>query len=128
MFIAKAGVLGIFSALAGRLGYLQLVEGDRYKTLAKENVIRAEVIPAPRGIILDRKGRPVAENKRAWEVRVVEAELPDADDEAAERRRVLDVLIAALQLEDVVVIRPAGVPRGSRDTVFERVFRMLGLD
>jgi penicillin-binding protein 2 len=122
MFIAKGGVLAVFSGLAARLGYLQLVRGDQYKTQAKDNVIKPQVIPAPRGIILDRLGRPLAENRRSWEVRVIKADLPDDE---AEERRVLDMLISALQLEDVVVIRPAGVPQGSRNTVFQRVVRML---
>lgn len=122
MFIAKAGVVAVFSGLAARLGVLQLVQGEEYKTQAEDNVIRPEVLPAPRGMILDRQGRPLARNRRTWEVRVVKAELPDDE---PEQRRVLDMLISALQLEDVVVIRPRGVPVGSRDTVLQRVARML---
>jgi penicillin-binding protein 2 len=38
------------------------------------------------------------------------------------------MLISALRLEDVVVINPDGVPKGSRDTVFQRVAMMLGYD
>ena len=125
MFIAKAGVVAVFSALAARLGFLQLVRGDEYKTQAAENVIRPETIHAPRGMILDRMGRPLAQNRRAWEVRIVKAELPAYE---SEQRRVLDMLISALQLEDVVVIRPRGVPKGSRDTVFQRVARMMSYD
>src|SRR5665648_595152 len=69
MFIAKAGVVAVFSGLAARLGVLQLVRGEEYKTQAADNVIRTEVIPAPRGMIRDRRGRPLARNRRAWEVR-----------------------------------------------------------
>ncbi len=122
MFIAKGGILAVFSGLAARLGYLQLVQGEEYKTQAEDNVIREEILPAPRGIIYDRVGRPLAENRRTWEVRVTKADLPDDE---AEQRRVLDMLISSLQLEDVVVIRPRGVPSGSRDTVFQRVAGML---
>jgi penicillin-binding protein 2 len=122
MFIAKGGILAVFSGLAARLGYLQLVQGEEYKTQAEDNVIREEVLPAPRGIIYDRVGRPIAENRRTWEVRVTKADLPE---DPVEQRSVLDMLISALQLEDVVVIRPRGVPSGSRDTVFQRVAGML---
>ncbi|MBA3379580.1 MAG: hypothetical protein H0T93_11915, partial [Chloroflexia bacterium] len=51
MFIAKAGVVAVFSGLAARLGVLQLVRGEEYKTQAEDNVIRPEVLPAPRGMI-----------------------------------------------------------------------------
>lgn len=125
MFVAKAGVIGAFSALAGRLGFLQLVEGEEYETRAENNVIDKEILKAPRGMIRDRMGRPLAQNRRAWEVRVVEADLPEDE---AERRRVLDSLISALQLEDVLAIRPSAIPNRSRDTVFRRLAKMLGYD
>lgn len=128
MFIAKAGVVTVFTGLAGRLGYLQLVQGEEYKTLAADNVIRNEILPAPRGIIYDRLGRPLAENRRAWEVRITASNLPDLSTASEERRRVLDMLISALQMEDVVVIRPRAVPEGSEQSVFERIARMLNYD
>jgi cell division protein FtsI/penicillin-binding protein 2 len=56
MFIAKAGVVTVFAGLTARLGFLQLVQGEEYKTLAADNVIRTELLPAPRGIIYDSKG------------------------------------------------------------------------
>jgi len=125
MFIAKAGVIGAFSALAGRLGFLQLVEGQQYKTKAENNVIFRDILKAPRGMIRDRMGRPLAQNRRAWEVRVIKADLPEDE---TEKRRVLDSLISALQLEDVLAIRPSAIPMKSRDTVFSRVAKMLNYD
>ena len=125
MFVAKAGVIGAFSVLAGRLGFLQLIEGEEYETKAKINVIDEEILRAPRGMIRDRRGRPLAQNRRVWEVRVIKAELPEDE---IEKRRVLDSLISALQLKDVLVIRPAAIPNRSRDTVYSRVARMLNYD
>lgn len=122
MFIAKAGVVAVFTGLAARLGYLQLVQGEEYQAQAADNVIRTEILPAPRGIIYDRKGRPLAENRRTWEVRVTKADLPQ---DAAEQRRVLDMLISALQMEDVVVIRPSAVPDGSEEEIFQRIAHMF---
>ncbi|MBA2246917.1 MAG: penicillin-binding protein 2 [Chloroflexia bacterium] len=128
MFIAKAGVIGAFSALAGRLGYLQLIEGEKYQVDAEENYRKVEVMPAPRGMIVDRMKRPLAQNRRAWEVQIVKGELPDEVTHAAERRRVLDSLISALQLENVLAIRPKAIPSRSRDTIFSRVTKMLNYD
>jgi penicillin-binding protein 2 len=125
MFIAKAGVVTVFAGLTARLGFLQLVQGEEYKTLAADNVIRTELLPAPRGIIYDRQGRPLAENRRTWEVRVTKAQLPE---DAVEQRRVLDMLISALQMEDVVVIRPSAVPDGSEDEIFQRIAIMFDYD
>lgn len=128
MLVAKTGVVVAFTALASRLGYMQLAKGDEFKAQAKENVIKADVLPAPRGVIRDRRGRMLAQNRRAWEVRLIKGNLPDADADAEGRRRVLDMLISALQLEDVLVIKPAAVPTPSKSTVYRRVARMMEYD
>jgi penicillin-binding protein 2 len=122
MLIAKAGVVGVFGVLAAKLGEMQVRKGESFKKQAEDNVLFSEVIQPARGLILDRKGRTLAENRRAWEVRVVPAELPD--DEAA-RQRVLDSLSSELGLGDVLVINPSGVPKGSEATVYSRVARMI---
>jgi penicillin-binding protein 2 len=123
MLIAKAGVVGVFAVLAAKLGEMQVRKGESFKKQAEDNVLFSEVIQPARGLILDRKGRTLAENRRAWEVRVVPAELPQ-DDEAA-RQRVLDSLSSELGLGDVLVINPSGVPKGSAATVYSRVARMI---
>ncbi len=126
MFVAKGGVVAAFGALAAKLGIMQIQRGDAFRAEAEQNSIRAVKLPAPRGLILDRQGRRLAENRRSWEVRVVEANLPDEG--TPERQRVLDTLISALSLEDVLTIRPSAVPRGSQDTVLQRVSTMLGYE
>ena len=123
MFVAKAGVVAMFSALAVKLGIMQLEEGETFKAKAKDNVLFQETLLAPRGLILDRKGRSLAENRRAWEVLVTPADLPPRG--SAERQLVLDSLATALQLEDVLVIYPRAVPENSTDQVYQRVARMM---
>lgn len=124
MLIAKGGVVAAFGALAAKLGVMQLQQGEEYRAQAQENSIRPVKIPAPRGLILDREGRRLAENRRSWEVRVTKSQLPEEGTE--ERKRVIATLISALSLEDVLAIRPAAVPRGSQETVLGRVATMLG--
>jgi penicillin-binding protein 2 len=124
----KAGIAGVFSAMAARLGIMQLQEGEEYRKQAEENVIRQVNLPAPRGLILDRAGRRLAQNRRSWELRVVPAELPDEDEEPEERQRVIDTLVSALQIGDTLVIQRAALRTGSEATIFSRVARMLGYD
>jgi penicillin-binding protein 2 len=123
--VMKGGVVAAFATLGTKLGIMQLREGDRYKKQAENNVIREVTLPAARGMILDRQGRRLAQNRRAWEMRVVPALLPE---NVAERQRVLDTIISALQLEDTLVIDPNALPEGSADTVYSRVAAMLGYD
>jgi len=123
MLMVKGAMVTAFTGLAAKLGVMQLVEGEDYQQRAEDNVISQEILSAARGLILDREGRTLAENRRAWEVRVVPGQLPDDEDE---RAYVLNTLITALQLPDVLVIDPDAVPEGSVDTVFGRVAKLLG--
>lgn len=123
----KSGLVGIFGAMAAKLGHMQLVEVERYRKQAESNVISTRFISPARGLILDRKGRRLAQNRRAWELRIYPNQLPSARTEPEERQRVLDTLISALQIEDTLVAHKAGMPGGNADAVFNRVASMLGL-
>ena len=126
--LMKTGLVGVFGAMAAKLGVMQLSQGEEYKKLAESNVISTQFLPAARGLIVDRKGRRLAQNRRSWELRVHPNKLPDADSQPAERQRVLDTLISALQIEDTLVAQKAGMRRGTENTVFTRVASMLGLE
>jgi len=52
--------LVVFGAIAGRLFYLQVVEGDSFYRLTSDSIVRTEILPAVRGQIRDRKGRVLA--------------------------------------------------------------------
>ncbi len=123
--VMKGGIVAAFTALAAKLGVMQLQEGDRYKKAAAKNVIKEVTLPAARGLILDRQGRRLAQNRRAWELRVVPADLPKSK---PERQRVLDTLISALQIEETLVVDPNALPDGSEDTVYSRIAAMLSFE
>lgn len=53
----------VFLVIAVRLAHLQLFRGDELRRLSDENRLRIIRIPAPRGIIYDRNGHPLVENK-----------------------------------------------------------------
>jgi penicillin-binding protein 2 len=66
-----AGFVGIvFTALAVRLFYLQVVEGDTYYRVTADGVVRTTVLPAVRGEIRDRKGRVLATTRPSYNVYV----------------------------------------------------------
>ncbi len=58
----------LFAVLLSRLGYLQILQHGLYSKVADQNRIRALVRPAPRGIIRDREGRIVAENRAIYSI------------------------------------------------------------
>ncbi len=81
-FSALAALLLV--ALGGRLFQLQVVNGDVYAGRAAADRTVEVPIPAPRGLIFDRDGRPIAVSVPSWTVKVRPADLP-----AADRSRVL---------------------------------------
>ncbi|MDI6894146.1 MAG: penicillin-binding protein 2 [Bacillota bacterium] len=65
-------VMGVFLILAIALAYLQLgPASETYRRLADRNRIRILDIPAPRGEIFDRNGRPLATNRPAFGLSLV---------------------------------------------------------
>jgi penicillin-binding protein 2 len=68
LFTRRALLLGgtqavLLSALAGRLYQLQVIETQRFATLAEENRINLRLLPPSRGLIFDRSGQPLAINR-----------------------------------------------------------------
>lgn len=82
LFTRRAAMLGagkvvLVSALAARMYYLQIIEGDKYKTLADENRISLRLLPPPRGRIVDRFGAPMAINQQNFRVLLVSEQTRD---------------------------------------------------
>jgi penicillin-binding protein 2 len=63
--------LGLLSTLAGRLYYLQVLQGEKYRTLSDENRISLRMLAPSRGPIVDRFGTPLAINQQNYRVVVV---------------------------------------------------------
>src|SRR5947209_6531501 len=56
-------VLSLFSALLARLWYLQILAAPTYKVEAQHNSVAVVYTEAPRGRILDRNGKVLADNR-----------------------------------------------------------------
>lgn len=71
------GKLVLFSALAARMYYLQVIESERYHTLAEDNRINLRLLAPPRGRILDRNGVEIAANQKNYRLIIVTERSPD---------------------------------------------------
>jgi penicillin-binding protein 2 len=63
-----------------RLWYLQVIKGDYYKGLSENNRLRIVKITPPRGIIYDRNGIPLVENRPSFDVSLILEDLPEGGD------------------------------------------------
>jgi penicillin-binding protein 2 len=69
-WIGLAFVLA-FLGLVARLFVLQVLEGEEYRAIARENIIRRVTLATTRGQILDRNGKVLARSRPAHNVYVV---------------------------------------------------------
>ena len=66
----------VFGILTIQLARLQLVNGDTFRQRAETNRLRQEPVIPTRGLIYDRNGVPLVENKAGFAAAVVAADVP----------------------------------------------------
>ena len=106
--VSSIVLMVFFAILITRLWYLQIQHGQDYKTLAENNRVRHLEVIAPRGNILDRKGREIVTNRPSFNV-VWVREDNRVDDELIKKiAGILDVDIADLLIKVRKMSRTAG--------------------
>ena len=61
-------IVGIIAVLIGRVGYMQIYEGEYYERRAEGNRIRLIPTMAPRGTFFDRNGENIITNRPGFTV------------------------------------------------------------
>lgn len=64
------GIVAVFVFLAGSFWFVQGVQAEKYRGLSEANALRENVIPAKRGLIMDRTGKILADNQPAYSLTV----------------------------------------------------------
>ncbi len=105
-----------FVALLGQLWYLQALEGGRLQEMSEKNRIRVRPVAAPRGILFDRNGLPLVDNRPAFTLSFIPREMEDRDTVLARLSVLLKIPLAELResLDRVPQdsFRPVRVRRG----------------
>jgi len=73
-----------------RLWHLQVLQGDSYRYQSENNRIRIEEIAAPRGIIFDRNGVPIVENRPAYNLVIIREDISDLEATVKELARLCE--------------------------------------
>jgi penicillin-binding protein 2 len=79
LIIATVILIQAFLILVGRLWYMQILKGSEYEKFSRDNRIRITRFPAPRGRILDRRGRELVINRSSFDVYVLPNDIKDID-------------------------------------------------
>lgn len=91
--LAVLVVVVLTSLLVSRLGYLQIVQHDLYSTRSEKNRVRVEPLPPNRGLIYDRNGVLLAENRPTYNLTLVRERVDDLDE-------TLSLLVDLLELPE----------------------------
>jgi penicillin-binding protein 2 len=123
--VLLAIIAALLGVLAVRLWQVQVLHGARYLQQSEENRVRDYVITAPRGVIYDRKGRPLVSNRPSFTVAVMPLELRRTDEVLANLSAILDLSVEELQAKIAANrARPFEPVRARRD-VGPRIVTMI---
>lgn len=96
-------LLAIIAALLGvlvvRLWQVQVLQGAWFLQQSEENRVRDYTLTAPRGVIYDRKGRPLVSNRPSFTVAVLPLELRRKDEVLANLSAILDLPVEEIQVK-----------------------------
>jgi penicillin-binding protein 2 len=107
-----------------QLWYLQVLEGGRFQEASEKNRIRVRPIAAPRGILFDRNGLPLVDNRPAFTLSLIPREL---ERDPVRRDATLGRLASLLQIPFAELHE--AVTRVAPDSILPvRVRRALSMD
>ncbi|HUM70361.1 MAG TPA: hypothetical protein PLK31_16125, partial [Chloroflexota bacterium] len=89
LYFLRILIVIIFGLLLYRVYYIQQTRGNELTALAQENQFATLRTKAPRGVIFDRNGQPLAVNLPSFNVTITPAFLPDT---AGDRQAVYERL------------------------------------
>lgn len=142
LFSRRAVLIGgaqvsLFALLASRVYYLDVMEGEKYRTLAEENRVNLRLLAPARGQILDRTGAPLAINQQNFRVVLLPEQVDDVDQlldkigkfidvNDADRKRILRDLRVSNNLNAVVI--KDNLTRDQMDVIAVHSVEMPGID
>lgn len=89
-------VLAVLSLLLARFAWLQLVEHEQYRTRSEANRVRLVPLAPSRGLIVDRNGEVLADNRPAFRLELIPEQVEGLERTLAELAELLE-----LEQEDI---------------------------
>jgi penicillin-binding protein 2 len=107
LVVLQVAVIVVFAALGICFWVLQIIQHDKYEEMAENNHQRTLALRAPRGILFDRNGRVLVENRHSFTISILREHSKDLDHTAK-----LLAQVAGLDLKQVqeIIERHRGEP------------------
>src|SRR5213076_3019232 len=97
--VLQVACVAVFAALSISFWFLQIVEHEKFAEMAENNNQRTIALRAPRGVLYDRNGQVLVENRHSFTISIVREHTKDLD----KTIRMLSQ-VAGLDVEDVRAI------------------------
>src|SRR5262245_39733160 len=94
--ILQYSLIVVFTALGVSFWVLQVVQHEKFKEMAENNIQRTLPLRAPRGVVFDRDGRVLVENRHAFSISLVREHTTDL-------KRTVQMLAQTLGLDEAGV-------------------------
>jgi len=94
---ARRAVVSIFVVillilmLISRMVYLQILQYEKYATLSDENRVSVEPVAPTRGLIVDRNGHLLADNRPSYSVSITKELCPDVEETLQKLSRIVEL-------------------------------------
>ncbi|WP_372384574.1 penicillin-binding protein 2 [Vibrio sp. BS-M-Sm-2] len=111
-FVAFAGIIVMMSMLVVNLYNIQVNQYQDYKTRSNDNRIKVVPIAPNRGLIYDRNGVLLAENRPVFNLEITPEKINDMDD-------------TLVRLQELIEIPPERIERFNRDRRNSRRFKSV---
>ncbi|WP_226643081.1 penicillin-binding protein 2 [Microbulbifer variabilis] len=98
MLVAILGVIALLGVLIARFYNLQVVNYDNYRTQSDENRIQVRPVAPTRGLIYDRNGILLADNRASYNLSIVRERVKDLD-------ATLELIGNLIRLDDSDVVK-----------------------
>ncbi len=105
LLVLKVATVVVFLALGVSFWYLQVVRHQQYQVMAENNHQRRLPLRAPRGILFDRRGRVLVENRDAFSISILREHTTNLD-------RTIQMLASATGVAESDVRAAVGRYRG----------------
>ncbi|AIS19383.1 penicillin-binding protein 2 [Pseudomonas rhizosphaerae] len=91
--VGAAAILVLICVLIARLYFLQVIQYEYHSTLSENNRVHVQPIPPTRGLIFDRNGVVVADNRPSFSLSMTR-------ERSGDWRQVLDTIVEVLELSE----------------------------
>lgn len=99
--IAMLVVILMMAVLVGRIYFLQVIEHDRYAAISERNRVQLQPVAPRRGLIYDRNGTLLADNRPDFSLTLLKEEVDDMDATLA-------------RIGEIVALEPSDIERFKR--------------